>query len=231
MRLFFTKSFLALFVGFAFVSCDEAILEIPYYPFSQVSKYEKDSLRTHMSYGIKGLSDISVYIDDSHISTSAVRYKTGSISCVINGFEYDIKLSNTKGGIRAEMITVSDAKTKARSYSVEYEYDHLSRLVLARINGVAEHPAYTHYIYDSNGITIDDAGTYFRIDLSSENNKGYVCNVLDYSNAHFTCTYVINPNLYFLNIYGTPVETLPVGHDVVYHNDNLSRVGNHSYEY
>ena len=231
MRLFFKNILVALFIGFAFVSCDENILEIPYYEFSQVSRYEKDSLCTHMSYGNKGLSEFSVYINDSYISTSSVRYSAGNIYCVINERAYDIKLSNTKGGIRAEMITVLEEHTRARYYSVEYEYDHLGRLKLARINGVADQPVYTHYIYDSNGITVNDASTYYRIDFSSEKNQGYVCNVLDYSNAHFTCKYVIDPNLYFLNIYGAPVEFLPAGYDITYSDNNLSRVGNQTYEY
>ena len=231
MRLFFTRSLLALTIGFALVSCDEGILEIPFYEFSKVSKHEKDSLCTHMSYGNKGLSEFKVYINDSYISTSLVRYAAGNIYCVIKGVAYDIKLSNTKGGIRAETITASEESTRARMYSVEYEFDHLGRLFRARINGVADRPVYTHYIYDNNGITIDDVGTSYRIDLSSEKNKGYVCNVLDYSGATFTCKYVINPNLYFLNIYGAPVETLPVGFEVSYDNNNLARVGNQTYEY
>ena len=231
MRLCFLRSFMVLFIGIAFVSCDEPTLEIPFFQISQVSVYEKGPVRTHMTYGYRGLSEYQVYIDDSHACTSTVKYSSGNIYCVINDVAYDIKLSNTKGGTRAENITATNTKTGGRLYYVEYEYDDLGRIWRARIDGIGDRPAYTHYVYENNGITIDDVGTSYRIELSSEKNKGYVCNVLDYSNAPYTCSYVINPHLYYLNIYGTPVDILPYGYEISYSNGNISRVGHHTYKY
>ena len=230
--LFFAKSLLFFFIGVMFVSCGEVSLEIPYYQFAQVSKYEKDSLRTHMRYNNEGLSGYDVYIHDSHVSSSSVRYSSGKIYCEINGISYDIKLSNTRGGIRAESVSATNS-SGARLYDVEYWYDDLGRLEKARVDGVASIPGYMHYEYEGNTIIIDDFGVEYRLELSSNENKGYVCNVLDYADAHFTSNYVINPNLYFLNIYGTPIDKLPHGHQVMHSDDNsrLVSVGKYSYEY
>ena len=232
MRLLFTKGLLVLFAGVVFMSCEEASLEIPYYHFSKVTKYEKDSLRTHIAYGDKGLSEYKVYINDIHTYTSSVRHSPGKIYCVIDGVAYDIQLSNTKGGTRAESVRAINEHNGARLYYVEYEYNEQGRLWRARIDGVQDTPVFVHYWYENNSVVIDDVGKEYRVELSTEKNKGYVCNVMDYSNATYTCKYVVNPHLYFLNIYGAPIETLPSGRDVEYDsNDNLSRVGNYYYEY
>ena len=40
-------------------------------------------------------------------------------------------------------------------------------------------------------------------------NTGYVCNVLRYAGSPVTNEYILNPDLYYLGIYGTPVKLLP----------------------
>jgi hypothetical protein len=80
-------------------------------------------------------------------------------------------------------------------------------------------------------MTIQEAGgRQYSIDLSNEENTGYVCNVFGYVNAPLTNQYVINPDLYFLNIYGKPIDKLPGGHEIVRSGKTL-RVGTHIYEY
>lgn len=229
--LFFTKSLFAVALTcVVFVGCDEGSLEIPSYQFSHVSKCERDSVKTLMTYGSKGLSEYNMYVYDNLVCKTNVSYSSSRISCTIHGVSYDIQLANTKGGARAESVMAT--VNKARLYSILYRYDTEGRLVQADIEGVADNVVYTHYKYDGNTIIIDDVGTEYRINLSSEDNIGYVCNVLDYADAPYTSKYVINPDLYFLNIYGTPVSKLPYGHDVVFcDGKKLSRVGKYYYEY
>jgi len=234
VHLFFTRSLCLFIISLIIVSCNEASEPIPYVPIAKVSGYEKDSVRAHMRYGNLGLSTYDMYINDSHVSSSDVKYSPGSIYCVINGIAYSIKLSNSRGGVRAESVNATTTEG-SRLFYVEYWYDSLGRLDMARVDGVAEKPAYCHYSYEANSIIIDDFGTEYKLDLSSEENIGYVCNVIDYSGAPLTSTYIINPNLYFLNIYGTPSEKLPKGHTVTRSgsgdNMRLSRVGRYYYEY
>ena len=230
IHLFFTKSLFLFFVSVILVSCGEGSIEVPYVPVAKVSSYEKDSVRTLMGYGEKGLSTYDVYINDAKVSSSAVSYSAGKIYCMIDGIAYDINLHNTRGGIRVETVHAATPEG-ARLFNVEYWYDAEGRLEMARVDGVATIPIYCHYKYENNTITVDDFGTDYILNLSSEKNIGYVCNVLDFSNAPITSTYVINPNLYFLNIYGVPVENLPAGQTVELSGNNLSRVGNYYYKY
>lgn len=229
--LFLTKSMFAAMVCTVFVGCDESSLEIPYYEFSHVSKCERDSVKMLMTYGSQGLSEYSLYVNDDPVCQSIVRYSSSKIFCTIQDVSYDIQLANTRGGTRIESVLAT--VDKARLYNVVYRYDTEGRLVQADIEGVADEVVYTRYWYEENAIRIDDVGTEYRIDLSSDRNLGYVCNVLDYAGAPYTSKYVINPDLYFLNIYGTPIERLPYGFEIERCNNNqkLSRVGKYFYEY
>ena len=74
-----------------------------------------------------------------------------------------------------------------------------------------------------------DDGIY-EIQLGSEENTGHVYNVLGYAGAPLTTQYVFNPELYFLNIYGKPVDLLPQGMEVS-RSGNSMRIGQHYYEY
>ena len=234
MYAFFAKSILIAFACVMFAGCDDASLEIPYYQFSRITKYERDSIRTTMSYNDDNrLSEYGMYVNDSLTCKVNVRYTPSSIICVINDYVYNIQLSSTLGGSRAESILVTSLSGSRLQY-IEYEYDGEGRLWRARLDGVDPwHPIYNHYRYEGDTIIIDDAGTEYRLELSTEENSGYVCNVLDYAEAPMTSQYVINPDLYFLNIYGAPIGKLPYGHVVTRcnNNKNLSRVGKYHYEY
>lgn len=61
------------------------------------------------------------------------------------------------------------------------------------------------------GIIIEEAGRQYKINLAMQKleNKHYVCNVLRYGNAPLTNKYVINPDLYYMGIYGVPIKYLP----------------------
>ena len=233
MRVFFMRGVLIVFSCLILIGCDESSLEIPFFEFSRVTACERDELKTYMTHGEQGISEYSVFIEGSFVSKGSVRRTGGSISCTINDIVYDIKLSNTRGGLRAESVRASN-KSGARLYTVEYWYNEENyRLRMARIDGVESMPIYTHYEYTNDSVVIDDVGTEYVLALSSEANLGYVCNVLDFSGAPYTTKYVINPDLYFLNIYGVPVEYLPYGQMVTYSNDrkSLMSVGKYSCEY
>ena len=233
MYLFCVRSLFVALVSVVLTGCGEQSLEIPYFKFANVSKYERDSIKTIVSYDRERVSEYNMYVSDSLVRKISVIYSLGSIHCVTDDVAYEISLSNTRGGMRAESINVTTVNGNARLYYIEYEYDDEGRLWRARLDGVDTHPIYNHYRYEGNTIIIDDAGTEYRVELSSEKNLGYVCNVLDYANAPITSKYIINPDLYFLNIYGAPVDRLPYGYDVTYTNNssNLSRVGKYYYEY
>ncbi|MDR2914323.1 MAG: hypothetical protein LBV74_05775 [Tannerella sp.] len=229
INLFFMKSLLMAFACVMFAGCDESSLELPYYPLAQVSMCERDSVKTLMTYGGQGVSEYSLLEHGSLICTANVRYSASNIHCTIKGISYDIKLANTKGACRVEEVL---AKINgAQLYRVLYFYDESGRLKQASIEGVSTQQVYTHYTYEGNTIIIDDVGIEYKIELSSEDNTGNVCNVLDYADAPYTSNYVINPDLYFLNIYGTPVSKLPRGHEVAFNKEKLSRVGKYYYEY
>jgi hypothetical protein len=219
------------FVGMMFVGCDEGSLEIPYYQFSKISKCERDSIKTLMQYGDRGLSRFEVLVHDNQVSVSYVSYTTSAIHCTIRDISYNIHLDNTRGGTRAEFVQAN--KGNSELYSIEYTYDDLSRLSLAKIQGVGEAVVYVSYQYEDKAVVINDAGTRFRIELSSGKNVGYVCNVLDFADAYYTSKYVIHPDLYYLNIYGAPVEWLPSGHEVTFceNNTDIAQVGKYFYEY
>ena len=231
--LFIVKSLSVFFACIIFFSCEEKSIEVPYFQFSLVSKCERDSIKTIMTYNHDNrLSEFNMYLFDSFVCSTNVNYNAGTIQCVIKDVFYRIQLSNTRGGIRAESVTAS-LLNGSRLYYIEYEYDEEEgRLWRARLDGVDTQSIYNHYVYEGNTIIIDDAGIEYRLNLSSEENTGYVCNVLDYAGAPITSQYIINPDLYFLNIYGTPIKNLPSGQEIKrYSNKNLSQVGKYYYEY
>ena len=227
------KSLVIFFTCILLISCEEKSEEIEYFPFTKVSKCERDSIRTTLTYDSDNrLSAFDKYVNDSYVYGASIRYGSGSISCTIGELIYNIQLSNTRGGIRAESIRVTTL-SNSLLYFLEYEYDDEGRIRLVRLNGIGDQPAYCIYTYEGNTIFINDNGNDYKIELSSEENSGYVCNVLDFAEAPITSQYIINPDLYFLNIYGTPIKYLPVGHEVKrYSNRNLSHVGKkYYYEY
>ncbi|MDR1525121.1 MAG: hypothetical protein LBS79_07720 [Tannerella sp.] len=220
------KSLIMVFIGFVAVSCDESGLEIPVYEMLPVSKYERDTVKTLITYDSRRIIRYSLYVKDVLVSETALAYKPNGIYCSLNGIDYEIQLDNTIGGSRVEHLYAYIGDELY--YDVLYKYDGEGRLSNTEIN-VLGGPYYTSYRYKESSIEIVDDGVY-EIPLGNEENAGYVFNVLDYANAPHTSKYVINPDLYFLNIYGKPVGKLPSGH-VIERSGNTLRIGKHYYEY
>jgi len=235
LSLFVGKSLFVLVVCTVFFSCDKEGELIPYFSMAKVAKCERGSVRTHMSYQNESVSLFEMYDNDALVSSSNVKYTPSGISCTINGVRYDIVLANTRGVSRIESLTASNGGVII--YSVEYWFDIENRLEKARVNGSTigdpnrPESVWVSYKYEGNSITTSDGGS---LVLGDADNLGYVCNVLDFADSPLTSTYVINPDLYFLNLYGTPIAKLPQGvGNVTYSSDNqkLLSVGKYSYSY
>ena len=233
----FLKSLFAVFAMAMFTGCDEESEPIPYFPISEVKKCERDDIKMEMSYGRDGLSAYSRSINGGPVKTTGVYYSASKISCEIDNIIYEVQLSSTRGSRRAESVTAREKGARSTLYEVEYFYDEQShRLRQARINGGEfPKPVYAIYRYEGNSVIINDGsdGQVYTLVLSNEDNKGYVCNVLDFAGSPLTSKYVIHPDLYFLNIYGIPFGKLPDGVDFEYTNggQNLLRVGKYTYSY
>jgi len=231
--LLYEMSLLMTIMSFIFAGCDESSLEIPYIEIAPVAKFERDATETYFTYNSdKKINEYNIYINKAFSNKVSVNRYASNIYCVANDVSYEIKLCNTRGGTRAELV-IASTLDGARLYSIEYWYDDDGRIKKAALDGVDVKRIYNHYEYESDRVIIDDAGTQYILQLSSEENLGNVCNVLDFANAPITSAYIINPDLYFLNIYGILVNKLPSGQVVTRCNDgkNLSRVGKYYYEY
>ncbi|MDR0349722.1 MAG: hypothetical protein LBH90_09570 [Tannerella sp.] len=70
---------------------------------------------------------------------------------------------------------------------------------------------YGDYPTVGGGIIIIEGDNHYKINLAIQKieNKGYVCNVLQYANAPLTNKYIINPDLYYMGVYGVPIKYLP----------------------
>ena len=225
------KCFLVVLVCHLCVSCHENLPEKPVYNFAKVTKCERDFITMQISYNQNGLSEFKYFEYNEFKSASVVRYVPGNIYCSINGLDYEISLSNTKGGAVVEEVKAK--RGNALEHAVQYWYDDQNRLKTARVDGQDAKAVYTNYKYEADRVIVEEGGHNFPIELSSSNNLGNVCNVLDFAGARLTSKYVVNPDLYFLGIYGAPISKLPQGQEVEYTEDNqkLLRVGKYSYEY
>jgi hypothetical protein len=212
--------------------CEGVIEEVPNSTISQLKTFTRDANNTTVSYNGDDVSGFNSSVDGAvHVG-----YKSDGIVCALNGLSYKITFGNTKGGVRAEMVTAMRGDTEV--FRVDYmAYDHEGRLTLARLNKSPEqgdapnkYPAYISFTYygdDSIRVMGDDT---YMIRLSTEENKGNVCNVLDFAGDSYTSDYVINPYFYFLNIYGTPIKRLPKV-EPIENTDKTYRVGKYSYSY
>ena len=235
LNLLLIKSLLTVFAGVLLLSCGEESLPVAFYPISKVSRLERDSVVTLMKYGNAGLSEYNMYIHNSLAYKGDVWYTPSSVKCLMNGIQYDFQLANTKGVSRVESLTASMGNAKL--YSVQYYFEEPEgRITGARIDGVEDKPCYVKYKYVGNRVIIEERGwAPYEIELSSIDNLGYVCNVLDFAGAEYSSKYVINSDFYFLNIYGTPIKNLPQlpqdEIEISEDNQRLLRVGKYSYDY
>ncbi|MGP1421145.1 MAG: hypothetical protein ACTTKI_06125 [Tannerella sp.] len=128
-------------------------------------------------------------------------------------YEYKI-LSLEDHGFVEDMEVWKDSNLYAQ---LKYHYDqggYLSKVeILNKRSVVLFQYDYLNAKKRSNSITIieEPEGRYYTVQLSSRKieNKGYVCNVLRYAGSPLTNEVIINPDLYYLGIYGTPVKYLP----------------------
>jgi hypothetical protein len=233
VNLFFIKSLVMALFCFFIVSCDESGQEIPVYDMSLVSKYERGETSTFIFHDNRKITGYEVYqgLNESTLKYKAgVIYNTGSLYCTLDGINYLVQFDNTIGGSRVKELSASIGN--ALYYKVIYFYDDQGRLSSTEINVAHEgrsNAYYTRYEYSESSIKIIDDNIY-EIQLGDEENTGYVFNVLSHSEAPLTSQYVFNPELYFLNIYGKPVEKLPQG-IMVTRTSNSVRIGQHYYEY
>jgi hypothetical protein len=233
-----TVKILMAFTVIAGVSaCKESSDHIPLIKFEHVSEFTRDSYRSTFEW--KGMYDrlsmIQYYVGDTRVSEGNVLYTDKGMNCYVDTLMYEVELGATIGGSRA--FKVRATRGGGLLYSVEYQYDREGRLGIVGIMRPGEADKWIYYTYpaeDSIVINEFDGGDVYTVRLSKEVNTGYVCNVLAFAEAPLTNKYVINPELYFLNIYGKPIEYLPVGETVqrIGNNDNrLSRVGKYYYKY
>ena len=236
-----TGLLVATFVIVTFNGCQDGGNEyIPFVKFGQVTEFTREDYHTYMAYGdMYGRISQYVYqVGQNVISNSNVVYTSSGFTCLIDSFMYDVILTITTGGARASSMSVYSGN--AIYFYVEYQYDEIGRLHLAKLirpgdsNGKGSE-IWISYTYTENSITIKEGQAFYEISLSdTEENTEYVCNIFAFSDAPLTTTYIINPELYFLNIYGMPIGKLPAGQavDRVSNTDlRLSRVGKYYYKY
>ena len=231
LSLFLVKSLMAVFVGTTIISCNgEHVERIESYPISKITMFERNSIQTYLTYQSNEVYEYNLYENGVHFSSARVTYTPSKIHCTIDGIRYDIQLSNTIGAYRAETVTASQGGSMI--YFVEYKYDNQGRMVKARLDGRERYSVFTEFTYEANAIVIDDGGYPFRLELSSSDNIGNVCNVIDMATTPYVST-IINPYLYYLNIYGKPINKLPQGYEIELSEDGLklSSIGKYYFEY
>ncbi|MDR1096790.1 MAG: hypothetical protein LBL57_01510 [Tannerella sp.] len=226
VEFFLAKSLIATFICFSAIACDETSEKITDYPISPVTNYENDTARISMSHTNMNVNKFELYKRGELTCTAGVFYRADGIFCMLNGIQYHIEPDNVLGSTRAKKISASIGGSLY--YEVEYFYKD-ERLVSATIGVPPDGPYYTSYAYYDSKIVVEDWGRH-EIELSNEENTGYAFNVLGHAEMPLTSQYVINPALYFLNIYGKPVEKLPSGYEIE-RSGKTMRVGNHLYEY
>jgi hypothetical protein len=225
VEFFLAKSLIIIFICFSAIACDETSEKISHYPISPVTNYENETARISMSHTDMNVNRFDLYEGGELTCTAGVSYGANGIFCTLNGIQYHIEPDNVLGSTRAKTITASI--DGSLYYEVEYFYKD-ERLVLAHINAQGG-PYYTSYAYYDSKIVVEDGGRH-EIELGNEENTGYAFNVLGHTEMPLTSQYVINPALYFLNIYGKPVEKLPAGYEIE-RSGKTMRVGKHLYEY
>ncbi len=226
VNFFLAKSLIMALMCFSVIACEKESIRVNNYPISPVSKHETGTARIMMSHDNLKVREFYLYEGEDLTCTAGVAYRTDGIFCTLNGIQYHIEPDNILGAVRAKKITAT--QDGVLLYDVEYFYEG-ERLKSATIGAPPEGPYYTSYTYYDSHIIINDEGEH-RLELCDEENTGYACNVLGYAETPLTTKYVINPALYYLNIYGKPVEKLPHGCEIT-RSGKTMRVGKNLYEY
>jgi hypothetical protein len=142
-------------------------------------------------------------------------------------------ISYSYKGLKTEVVTNDNqhAETVINTYGdgrmhsqLSYTYNSAGYLTYVRIERPGQEAATVAYKYpdllnptDSDKIIIEEyPGLVYHIPLAVNKNvpgklknESYICNVLREGKAPLTNEYVINPDLYYLGIYGTPYKYLP----------------------
>ncbi|MDR0385640.1 MAG: hypothetical protein LBH60_06145 [Prevotellaceae bacterium] len=227
---FFIKSLIVASVCFSVTACNETSEKVSFYDMYPVSIFERETFKTVMHYNGKNVSKFELYENNTLTCIADVFYRADGIVCNLNDIQYHVQPDIVLGATRAKIITAN----KGNGFYFQTEYFYINeRLAYAEVNApdVPESPFQVNFFYKDSRITIQEAGgRQYTIDLGNEENTGYACNVLGYINAPLTNQYVIIPELYFLNIYGKPVDKLPGGHEITRSGKTL-RVGTHTFEY
>ncbi|MDR3309391.1 MAG: hypothetical protein LBS80_05505 [Tannerella sp.] len=228
---FFRNLAAAALFGTLLGSCNEESPEIPVYDMVRLSEYQMDTLRTVFNYNQNGLTGFDHYEDGILKEHAYLEYRATNICYVSAGITHTLEFFPSKGGLRVQYdrATIGDAEL----YYLEYQYDAEGRLHQAYYAATRTAPLWVIFTYTGdNSIEIDEQGQKYTISLSSEDNTGYVCNVLGFPETAYTSRYIINPDLYYLGIYGKPVGKLPANQAVRRNsNSGLAGVGKYSYTY
>ncbi|MDR2145265.1 MAG: hypothetical protein LBE91_02230 [Tannerella sp.] len=235
------KLFMAILAVVTFNACeDQSGNDIPSIKLGKVTEFARDDYRTHILYGdmYGRISEYAFQVGEKIIDKSNVVYTSSGMACRIDTITYDLQLSIARGGARISELRAYIGR--AIYYYVEYQYDELGRLHLAKLERPADNEGkgsalWISYTYTENNIEINEGGYIYNIPLSeTEKNSEYVCNVFMFASPSLTSTYIINPELYFLNIYGVQVDKLPAGETVRRMgdtDDRLASVGKYNYKY
>lgn len=138
------------------------------------------------------------------------------LSYACNGIKSEMDL-NIRGFVKEKYSRYSDGRTHSK---VEYRYDDASGyLQYVHLERPGEERVTIYYTYpdENGGLTIREGSSVYKIRMTKDklSNEGYICNVFSHTKAPLTNQYVINPDLYYMGVYGTPIKYLP---DVVMEN-------------
>lgn len=146
-----------------------------------------------------------------------------NLSYVYNGLKSEMIL-NTYGFVEEKVSRYSNGQIHSRIY---YRYDNEKGGYLKYVHlerpGQDRVTIYYTYPDENGGLTIREGTTVYRIPMTKNKNEGFICNVFSHAKAPLTNQYVINPDLYYFGIYGTPIKYLP---DVIIENGVITRNGN-----
>jgi len=225
----------ALVAGLTLQGCDKESTEMTVYEVTRdLSAFEKDGNKTEMKYNNFGVYQYRFYNSGSTASTIDVTYGSSTIVVNYNNLTHQIELDNTKGGKRVKTLTALSGHSLF--YSIEYHYTAEGRLDYATYDGEGVNgQGSVNFYYDGNAIRIMDwcfdKGKEYVINLSDEENTGFVCHVFDFIGAPKVVEHILNPILYYLNVLGTPISKLPADVDIQRDGAKVKSVGNCSYSY
>ncbi|MDR1331100.1 MAG: hypothetical protein LBK07_03265 [Tannerella sp.] len=228
---------------------------------SGLTGYAIDSVYTELAYDLSGknirLKALRKGIIGASSGSNSVTWKSEE-AVISYGSGYADIIYSYKG-IRSEIVlnesyfaesVISRYSDGALHSNVDYTYNAWGYLDRVRVERPGQEAVVIIYKYPNpeaenvNDILIEEhpGPTVYRITLTAkggsgaerQDNDAYVCNVLRFGNAPVTNEYVINPDLYYLGLYGIPWHHLPgeeVEKNALTGKPAVVRVGSHRYFY